>query len=42
MKSMKSFTYEIGRKDPEMMKFEFINNEFLSLYYELRNLTKLI
>jgi len=42
MKSMKSFTFETGTKVPEMIKIKFINNEFLSLYYELRNLKKLI
>lgn len=41
-KSKSIFTFEIGDEDPEVLKVQFINSEFLVFYNEIRNLKKLI
>ena len=41
-KSKSTFIFDIGTTDPNPLKVEFVNSEFLSFYNELRNLKKLI
>jgi hypothetical protein len=41
-KSKSTFIFDIGTTDPNPLKVQFINSEFLSYYNELRNLKKLI
>ena len=41
-KSKSTFIFDIGTADPNPLKVEFVNSEFLSFYNELRNLKKLI
>ena len=41
-KSKRLFTFEIGDENPEALKMQFINSEFLVFYNEIRNLKKLI
>jgi hypothetical protein len=41
-KSKSTFVFDIGTTDPNPLKVQFINSEFLSYYNELRNLKKLI
>lgn len=41
-KSKSTFVFDIGTEDPNSLKVQFINSEFLSYYNELRNLKKLI
>jgi hypothetical protein len=40
-KSKSIFTFEIGDEEPEVLKMQFINSEFLVFYNEIRNLKKL-
>lgn len=42
IKSKSIFTFDIGDSDPEVLKMQFINSEFLIFYSEIRNLKKLI
>ena len=41
-KSKSTFVFDIGAEDPNSLKVQFINSEFLSYYNELRNMKKLI
>jgi hypothetical protein len=41
-KSKSTFIFDVGTADPNPLKVEFVNSEFLSFYNELRNLKKLI
>lgn len=41
-KSKSTFIFDIGPTDPNPLKVQFINSEFLSYYNEIRNLKKLI
>lgn len=41
-KSKSTFVFDIGTEDPNSLKVQFINSEFLSYYNELRNMKKLI
>jgi len=41
-KSKSTFIFDIGSEDPDSLKVQFINSEFLSFYNELRNMKKLI
>ena len=41
-KSKSTFVFDIRDEDPNSLKVQFINSEFLSFYNELRNMKKLI
>ncbi len=41
-KSKTIFTFENNVEEPEELKLQFINSDFLSFYNELRNLKKLL
>ena len=36
------FTFQTESEDPELLKVEFVNSEFLKFYNEVRNLKKII
>jgi hypothetical protein len=41
-KSKSTFVFDIRDQDPDSLKVQFVNSEFLSFYNQLRNMKKLI